>query len=255
MTDLLAAATPTPTEAAFARVIALAVWASRRGDEFTFSEVREALSNAYEGTPDAIDRSWSRDKRRLAAVGVELELASADGYLYVPAMRRPGLGASRAASLIAAIRDLSEGDEALETGLRKLLAHGAPILGALVDRARRIGRLRRRASLESLLSVAHLLLVVLHAAGEDGLALDEAVVASGARDASELERVVALLGAVRLPFDGPDDSVPIFVENGRVALYSLHRVVPLPAFTDAEAAALAAAELETGARRMLVAES
>lgn len=53
---------------------------------------------------------------------------------------------------------------------------------ALVEPARRLGPPPRgKPSLEALLSVAHLLLVILYAPGEDRRSIEEAVVASGAR--------------------------------------------------------------------------
>lgn len=242
MTTLLALESPNAAQHAFARVFALAAWIGRRGGEFSFRDVTAALGDAYAGSGDALDRRWSRDKLALRELGIEIS-CDRDRYVHAPSRRRPGLNGVRSAALAAAVRELPAGDEGLERGLRKLLAHGAPILGALMARAASERPLPVRDSTSQTLSLAYVLLVVLQAAGEDGLSVEEAVVATGARDHDELERIVRLLAAVKLPFDAPDDGVPVWLENGRVALYSLTSLLPLPGFTPAEEAALAAVGL------------
>lgn len=239
MTTLLALDSSSAAQHAFARLFTVAAWVARRGDEFSFREVAAALGGAYAGSADAVDRRWSRDKFALGELGVDL---SCDGGRYVcaPARRHPsGLTGARAAALAAVVRDLPAGDEYLERGLRKLLAHGAPILGALMTRAARERQFVVRDSTPRMLSLAYLLVVLLEAAGEGGLSVDEAVVAIGARDRDELERVVGLLSALKLPFDAPDDGIPVLLEGERVELYSLVPILPLPGFTAEERKALA----------------
>lgn len=241
-TSLLVADAPTAAESAFARLFSLAAWVSHQAEDFTFADAANALRDAYGGSGAAADRRWSRDKLALDALGLSLTFDGA-AYAYQRVSRCRWFTGSRSALLAATVRDVPAGDDVLEMALRKLLAHGAPILGALMTRADRNGAPRARESVTRTLSLASMLVMMLQAAGKDGLSVGEAVVATGARDAKELERVVHLLLRVKLPFEAPDDAVPLLLDEGRVALYSLVRLLPLPGFTAEEHQALERAGL------------
>jgi hypothetical protein len=233
-----------PAERAFSRLFRLVTWVGHQAGEFTFEDVRAALGDegnpVYVGTHDAVDRKWSRDKLAMCGLGMTLVREGADAYRYEGAARAVRLPPVCAGALVAAVRRLPvTGDTDLEVGLRKLLAAGAPILGALIERDPwgRSG-IRREPTMQ-LLTVAYLLLQVLDAAGEDGLAHVEARVATGARDHAEMVRVVRLLSNLRLPYDPPDDDVPLALDKGRIALYRRGAVLPELQLTARERSALA----------------
>jgi hypothetical protein len=200
--------------------------------------LRSARIHDYDGHRDAADRMWSRDKRLLADLGLELRLHGATRYLR--ADREPARLSSRdSAALVARVRALPPGDDAdLESGLRKLAVLGAPILGALMDRAARGGAVPRRKPTVHAASVAVLLLAALDRAGLEGLSLAEATVVSGARDHDDLRRVVSLLVEVELPFEPPCDAIPIELDGGGVRLYMPTEAVVVPSLTAAEVTAL-----------------
>ncbi|MFT3912603.1 MAG: hypothetical protein QM704_00540 [Anaeromyxobacteraceae bacterium] len=232
-----AANSTNPLQKAFARLFTLGTWAAHQSEEFTFKDAASALRSVrlaeYDGDPVNVDRMWSRDKRHLASAGVPLTLCSAGGYLRADPVRvrRTAL---ESAALVARGRELPlTGDAQLESGLRKLWVLGAPILGALMERAARGGPAPRVASTPHAISVAMLLLGALDVAGLAGLTLDEAAVASGARDEEDLRRVVGLLRDLDLPFDPPDDALPLMVdeEHASLCLYRPTRVTVRPSLT------------------------
>jgi hypothetical protein len=191
----------------------------------------------YDGGASAVDRMWSRDKQQLAAAGIALRLDGADRYRREDRAFR--LSSREAAALVARVRTLEvSGDPDLESGLRKLAVLGAPILGALMDRADAGGPVPRARPTAHAVSVAMLLLATLAAAGLDGLSVPEAVAISGARDADDLEAIVKLLLDVNLPFEPPYDAIPVELDGDRVSLYLRTPAVVAPSLTEAELAAL-----------------
>jgi hypothetical protein len=140
---------------------------------------------------------------------------------------------------VARVRALpTRGDADLESGLRKLAVLGAPILGALMDRAAWGGPVPRRQPTTHAASVAMLLLAALDRAGLEGLSLGEATVVSGARDEDDLRRVVSMLLEVALPFEPPCDAIPIELDGNGIRLYMPTEAVVLPSLTAAEVTAL-----------------
>ncbi|MFO0585765.1 MAG: hypothetical protein U0229_26075 [Anaeromyxobacter sp.] len=229
---------------AFARLFTLGTWAAHRPEEFTFKDAASALRSVrlpeYDGDPVNVDRMWSRDKRHLASAGVPLTLCSAGGYLRADPVR-VRRSALDSAALVARVRELPlTGDAALESGLRKLWVLGAPILGALIERAARGGPAPRVAPTAHAVSVAMLLLGALDVAGLEGMTLGEAIVVSGARGEEDLLEVIGYLRDLNLPFDPPDDALPLMVddEHGSVCLYRPTRVALRPSVTPAERDAL-----------------
>jgi hypothetical protein len=236
---------------AFDRIVGFAAWARARREPFTFRDVCAAFPAAYEGTPLAIDRMWSRTKLSAAAIGAPLELVGAEQYLVADGanLRPLRLAASDAAAAAAEARALPlrgepGASELLEYALRKLLLAGADILGVLWDR--HLAALTRprtgRAAIggdaltrtERLVRVGALLHESVLAAGDGGLAYSEALVRSGARDEGEFEDALAALGDVAIPLPPPDDAIPMERIGGRVSAYAVSRPARRIALTRAE---------------------
>lgn len=67
---------------AFNRLFGLAAWTQAQSEPFSFEDVRDTFPKDYVGSFDAVDRAWTRDKQRLAVLGLRLEHLF-DGYYMV----------------------------------------------------------------------------------------------------------------------------------------------------------------------------
>jgi hypothetical protein len=250
----------------FQRTLALALWAQAQREPFSFVDVREAFGGAFEGSEEAVDRKWSRDKRGVAAIGAPLALFG--GGLYTvhedaePAPLR--LSSSDATLLEAVVRDVpvrweSAADRHLELAFRKLLLAGAAIADALWDRHLAPASdpapprsappaLPGLTTTEWRIRVGAILHELVLAAGPDGLAISDAVVLSGARDLQDLDAVIAQLLATGVPLPPPADSLGLERFGGRFAAYLPSRRYRRIRLTGEELAALehAASTLSAG---------
>lgn len=115
------------------RLLQLTAWLLAREEPASFEEIREAFPHAYEGSPEAVDKRWTRDKQSLHEAGVPIEFVEGDaeraeGYFIDPrAYALPELHlapeeaavlwtAGRAAMRMSALPWRAE----LESALRKL---------------------------------------------------------------------------------------------------------------------------------------
>jgi hypothetical protein len=223
----------------FDRLFSLSTWVAHRDSEFTIADVAEALGKHYSGSSAAVDRKWTRDKAFLARLGMTVVRTSGDGYSFIPEPRPCRKPIPQLIELSTWVRGLpASGCMELETGLRKLLAGGAPLLDALVERNRHSRPVLVRGDLGHRLAVAHLLCWVLQNAGPGGLSMEEAAAASGASSSSELLEAMESLDSTHLPFDAPYDAVPIIREANRVELYMRGEVVRPLGLLPSEVAAL-----------------
>ncbi len=115
------------------RLLQLTAWLLAREAPASFEEIREAFPHAYEGSPEAVDKRWTRDKQALHEAGVPIEFVEGDaergeGYFIDPrayALPELNLAPEEAAVLWTAGRAAMRMSalpwrEELESALRKL---------------------------------------------------------------------------------------------------------------------------------------
>jgi hypothetical protein len=230
------------TRRALDRLLRLALWIRERTEPFSFQDARVALPDAYRGSSAAAERAWSRDKLRLATVGVRLASPWPGAYVLDGRCLARRLDLARDPALADAVRALPRGGAAVETALRKLLVAGAPLRRALLDRETFLAASSRpppRADLPALLASALALANLVLAAGDDGLTLSEAAGLCGAAGAGELGRVLEVVTGVSLTWAAPPfDETGIALANDRVCAFMRHLRPTRLALTRSEHAAV-----------------
>lgn len=66
---------PPPEE----RLLKLTAWLLTRRQPVSFEEIRQQFSNDYDGSEDAVEKKWTRDKQSLIQAGVPIQHVEGDG--------------------------------------------------------------------------------------------------------------------------------------------------------------------------------